>query len=397
MNVVKGSKGLSPVYVHAALAVFAVGFAYQTWTRDRTQTQTDSVVVLDAAKKDVGRVGYQDETKQVTVERRQGPDGEPFAWVVTKTKTKVAVVPAATDAKNPPTGAPNPTTPEANKTAANAKPPSAASDKPLPTPTEKPPERPPEMKEVTTVKEYRGNDAAMELMNMFGPLKALRVLGTVNDQKAKELGFADSKKSLEVSAKGLATKFAMGGTSYGGGDSYVRDSQGQVYLVAQRIAADFEFPDSRLMERRLHRFERADFDRIEVKAGDKTRVLVQSNRQNQQSFYFAEAATPDKRDDSLKNWVEKLLRLAIGDYVAQGEEPAADKNAAPMSGVPKIGEVLTARFFDGKKELGSVVLLRYPNAKSNQTDYYAKTETTVGLVRLIASTAESVIQDAEKW
>lgn len=58
---------------------------------------------------------------------------------------------------------------------------------------------------------------------------------------------------------------------------------------------------------------------------------------------------------------------------------------------------MNAHFFDGKREIGSVVLFRYPNAKSNQPDFFAKTETTVGLVRLIASTADSVLQDAEKW
>ena len=251
------------------------------------------------------------------------------------------------------------------------------------------------MKEVTTVKEYRGSDAATELLGLFGPLKALRALGTIDDAKAKELGLTDSKKSLTVSAKGLTYKFVLGGTSYGSGDYYVRDGQGQVFLLSQRIVADFEFADSRLMERRLHRFERADIDRIEVKVGDKTRAIVQGGRQNPQGFFFAEAATPDKRDDSLKNWVEKLLRLSIGDYLAQGEEPAT--GAPAMSGAAKTGELITVRFFEGRKELGSMVLSRYPNPKTNQLEYYSRTETSIALVRLLAATAESVITDAEKW
>ncbi|HMU40081.1 MAG TPA: DUF4340 domain-containing protein [Pseudomonadota bacterium] len=398
MSGARGQSLLSPVYVHAVLAMLAVGFAYQTWTRDRTQTQTDSVVVLDAAKKDVASLNYQDETKEITVEKRTGQDGEPYAWLVTKTKTKVPVPQPATASatgENKTSPTPNPQDAKATTPAEN-KPPTPAA---APTPAEKPaqPERPPEMKEVTTVKEYRGNDSAMELLNLFGPLKALRALGAVDDAKAKELGFVDSKKKLTVRAKGLEYNFVLGGTSYGGGDSYVRDGQGQVYLLSQRIAADFEFSDSRLMERKLHRFERADYDRIEVKVGEKTRVVVQGNRQNQQNFFFADGATPDKRDDTLKNWVEKLSRLAIGDYVARGEEPTADKAAVAMSGAPKSGEIMNAHFFDGKREIGSVVLFRYPNAKSNQPDFFAKTETTVGLVRLIASTADSVLQDAEKW
>lgn len=253
------------------------------------------------------------------------------------------------------------------------------------------------MKEVTTVKEYRGNDAASELLGLFGPLKALRALGSIDDAKAKELGLTDSKKALTVNAKGLSYKFVIGGTSYGSGDYYVRDGQGQVFLLSQRIVADFEFSESRLMERRLHRFERADFDRVEVKVGDKTRTFVQGSRQNPQGFFFAEATTPDKRDESIKNWMDKLLRVAISDYVAQGEDPATAAPAGAMSGAAKTGELLTVRFFDGRKEIGNAVLSRYLNTKTNQPEYFARTETSVVLVRLLAATAESVIRDAGEW
>ena len=423
MKTVRVQQGLSPVWVHAGLAALAVVFAYQTWTRDRAQTQTDSVVVLDAAKREVNSLAYEDEMRQITVERRNGADGESYAWILTKTRSKVPVnppVPQAAPAGSAatPTAAPVVPTAPAPKPGMLLAPPVKGGDKsgepavpaghpPLPggpsagplvaptAPAASPPTPPVEMKDVTTVKEYRGNDAATELLGLFGPLKALRALGTIDDAKAKELGLTDSKKSLTVSAKGLNYKFVLGGTSYGSGDYYVRDAQGQVFLLSQRIIADFEFADSRLMERRLHRFERADFDRIEVKVGDKTRSIVQGGRQNPQGFFFAEAATPDKRDDSLKNWVEKLLRLSIGDYLAQGEEPAT--GAPSMSGAAKTGELITVRFFEGRKELGNMVLSRYPNAKTSQAEYYARTETSIALVRLLAATAESVITDAEKW
>ena len=84
MKTVKGQQGLSPVYVHAGLAVLAVLFAYQTWTRDRAQTQTDSVVVLDVTKREVASLAYLDETRDITVERRTGPDGESYPWIDSK-------------------------------------------------------------------------------------------------------------------------------------------------------------------------------------------------------------------------------------------------------------------------------------------------------------------------
>jgi len=253
-----------------------------------------------------------------------------------------------------------------------------------------------EVKETVTTKQFRGSDQADKLLELFAPLRSVRALGKVDDAKAKELGLTDSKKSLTVTARGTAVKFTIGGTSYGGGDSYVRDPEGRVFLISQRLISDFEFAESRLMERRLHRFDRADFDRLEVTVGAKKRVLLQKSRQDQQNFFFTEEATPDKRDDTLKNWVEKVMRMAINDYVAQGEEPQP-VTTAPMSGAATMGDIVTLRFFDGRKDLGSAVLSRYQNPKTNQVEYFARTETTIGQVRLLTATAESAIQDAEKW
>lgn len=264
-----------------------------------------------------------------------------------------------------------------------------------------------DVKEVVSTKSFRGNEQADKLFEQFAPMRVVRALGSITEAKAKELGLDASKKKLTVVAKGQTYVFALGQNSYGAGDVYARDGQGQAFLLAHRLVSDFEFAESRLMERRMHRFERSEFDRIEVEvvtaAGAKKRTLVQRNRQDNANFYFADGSTPDKRDDTLKNWVDKILRMAINDYVPQGEEPKTP-NATP--GAPLSGEVLKLRFFDGGKELGFASFSRYPAPapamvaaapQQQQQDYFARTETTIGLVRLLAVTAESALQDAEKW
>lgn len=299
-----------------------------------------------------------------------------------------AVHPMAPAAPRPTAAKPDAPSAAVLSTAAPAVAPAAAPPAPPP---------PSEVKETITVKEFRGGDQADKLFDLFAPMRVVRSLGTVDDKKAKELGLDQSKKSLSITAKGQTIKFVLGSNSYGSGDIYARDPHGQVYLLSHRLVSDFEFAESRLMERRLHRFERPDFDRIEVQittvAGQKTRTLLQKNRQDAANFFFTDAATPDKRDDTLRNWVDKVLRMALNDYVNKGEEPQA---AGPVSGAPLTGEVVTVRFFDGKKKLGEAVYSRYPN-KAGQNEYYARTETTLGLVRLLTATAESAIQDAEKW
>ena len=464
--------GSATVIIHAVLAGLALIFAYLTWTRDRTAPAADTAVALDVNKRDITTLQYEDDSRTVSVERRTGSDGEAYAWVTVKTRSKVlnttpggeprvampghgppaglppapvgppgapsphavippgavanpkAVAPGVKPVAKPAPGAKpapvkggeksgvdkNMPAAPAGHPAVTASAPAPAAPQPAaalaapgavsaaPAARAAPPPGTPvhEIKETVTTKQFRGSDQADKLLELFAPLKSVRALGKVDPAKAKELGLTDSKKSLMITAHGVPTKFIIGGTSYGGGDSYVQDPEGRVFLISQRLISDFEFAESRLMERRLHRFERADFDRLEITVAGKRRVLLQKSRQDPQNFFFAEEATPDKRDDTLKNWVEKVLRMAINDYVAQGEEPQPS-SAAPMSGAPAMGDIVTLRFFDGRKSLGSAVLSRYQNPKTNQVEFFARTENTIGQVRLLTATAESAIQDAEKW
>lgn len=301
-------------------------------------------------------------------------DGKPVAAAAPATAPATAVV-------APPAAAPG----------------SAASAAPVVAP---PPAAPiHEIKETVSVKQFRGSDLADKMLLQFSPLRALRAIGTVDEAKAKELGLVDTKKELLISARGQTYAFAIGNTSYGSGDYYAKDGQGRVFLLSHNLIGDFEFAESRMMERRLHRFSQPDFTRVEVSVNGKTRTLQQQKREDAQNYFFADQSTPDKRDDSLKNWVDKVLRMAIQDYVAQGEEPKGDSEQVASSTAPavKTGDLMTLRFFDGRKELGSAVLSRFINPKTNQVEYFARTETTIGMVRLLTATAESAVQDAEKW
>ncbi|MCS6913191.1 MAG: DUF4340 domain-containing protein [Myxococcales bacterium] len=420
--------GASTLTLHAVLALLALVAAYLTWTRDKTQVQQiDQVVALDAKKRDLVSVTHKDESRTVVVERKVDGSGEPYAWVTVTTRTKTLVTPggsspsgastpgehSASPASSSSTSPPSPADKDNKATAAPGKPASPATNKggdkaaadkqgeQAPPSASAAPSQPAatpppvhEVKETETVKSFRGSEQADKLLEAFAPLMALRALGTVDEAKAKELGLTESKKSLVVQYKNRTVQFVIGGTSYGTGDIYVRDDQGRVFLLSSRFSSDFDYAESRLMERRLHRFERPDISRVEVTVGGKKKVLVQQNRQDPINYYWAEEQTPTKRDDALRNWMDKVLRIAISDYVAKGEEP----QLPPMSqaqGGPAYGEVLTMRFYDGRKPIGHAVFSRYP--KGSTSEYYATTELTIGLVRLLSATAESAVQDAEKW
>ena len=129
---------------------------------------------------------------------------------------------------------------------------------------------------------------------------------------------------------------------------------------------------------------------------------MQKNRQDNANFYFADGSTPDKRDDTLKNWSTRSC--AWRSTTTCRRAGTKTPNATP--GAPLSGEVLLLRFFDGGEELWLRELLALSGPRpghgrgpqQQQQDYFARTETTgIGLVRLLAVTAESALQDAEKW
>ncbi|HTE50036.1 MAG TPA: hypothetical protein VK698_04130 [Kofleriaceae bacterium] len=74
---------------HGALLVAALGFAYQTWTRDKSETpKVGTVTVWDEAVSDFEAFAYDGENKSVRVERR-GDGGDSYYWgQVTRTEAK---------------------------------------------------------------------------------------------------------------------------------------------------------------------------------------------------------------------------------------------------------------------------------------------------------------------
>ena len=74
---------------HGALLVAALGFAYQTWTRDKSEApKVGTDTVWNEALADFEAFAYDGENKSVRVERR-GEGSDTYYWgQVTRTETK---------------------------------------------------------------------------------------------------------------------------------------------------------------------------------------------------------------------------------------------------------------------------------------------------------------------
>ena len=85
-----------------------------------------------------------------------------------------------------------------------------------------------------------------------------------------------------------------------------------------------------LVDRRLHTFELIDFDRIKLASGGKEKEFVSVGRESPKTIGFAPAKTPDKKDQTAKNWHDALWRLFPTELLGKGEEPTAGKVAVVL-------------------------------------------------------------------
>ncbi len=327
--------------VQGALAALGLVTAHFTWQREPERAPGE-VVVIDASKNDLGGIKYEDEKTTVELQRRKD-GGDPVVWV------------RITDKPDPTNKTPN-------------------APKPAPS------------------RELRGSEAAMKLMDQFAPLRSGRAFGVLEAAKLKELGLEGAKKKIEVKVKGDARQYTVGQTGTGTSDGFLRDNRdGRVYLLPKNILMDLQAAQSRLLDRKLHAFEMTDVDRITVKAGGKTKELVQINRDKPQAAQLASAKTPTKADDTAKNWHERIWRTFPVELLGKGE--------TPKEGNPQV--VARIEYFDGKKSLGWLELAKTapPAAVESagppaQGELFARSEHAAGWVKLHQN--PTLLQDTEK-
>jgi hypothetical protein len=327
--------------IQGALAVVALIAAYVTWQRPKEKV-TGDVVILDVSKSELEKVRFSDKDRFIELFRAPGENG-PILWV----KQTVA----------PPAPMHNPHAPP---------PPDAGT----PDPAEPP-----------KVKEARANDRAEKLYERFAPLRGARALGTLAADKLKELGLAETSRKLEVTASGVTHTYKVGTSPLGVGTPYVQNEKdGNVYLLTGTVINELDPSSQQLIDRRLHAFRAAEVDAFTVKLGDKSREFVQSGAQVPQTTKIAPKETPDKPDEFVRNWHDKIWsRLIVTDVLSKGE--------TPKNGEPQVK--LRIDYFQRNKpkgwlELGTV-----------DKEVFARSEQTANWVALHGG-VEEMLTEAEK-
>jgi hypothetical protein len=350
--------------VQGGIAALGLVTMYATWQRD-PEHAPGAVTVIDASKSDVTRIHYEDETSAVDFTRGDtGDDAGIRLRLVTKPKPETKP-----DAAKPDQTKPYQTKPDQKTAAKNEV---------------KPPAPPPP-------RDLPGADNAKHVYDQFTPLTSLRAFGVLDAAKLKELGLDNPKRKLEVTVKGAVRRYDIGQPAVStGGESFLRDtSDGRVYLMPRNMLMDLQNA-SHLVDRRLHAFEPADYDHIKLTSGGKQKEFVVIGRESPKTASLAPAKTPDKRDQTAKNWHDALWRLFPSELLGKGEEPPGGK----------VGVILKVEYSDGKKSVGWTEIGRVETGSGVSEDaaaggeLYARTEHTAGWSKVPAG--GQVVTDAQK-
>jgi hypothetical protein len=326
--------------LQGALALAGLGAVYATWQRPE-QTAPGDVVVLDLGRGELSRIRYEDGTKWVELERHR--DRSAPAILIKQGKSN----------RPPPDGGVGASAPEMK-----------------PTPRG----------------ELRANDFAEKLFERFEPLKANRALGTLDPSKLRELGLQDSAKSLQVEGRTGKYAFRISTSVLGAGSPYLQNVQdGRVYLLGNTALSDLESAPVRLVDRQLHTFKLPEVDSFVVKVNDKQRTFSIKAIANQPTI-VAPKKSPQKPDEFVRNWHDKMWHLVVLDVLGKGDVPA--------SGEPNVA--LRLEYSNRGNRVGWLELAT-PAASSsaNARELYARSEHTIGWVK-VHSASEDQLKEANR-
>jgi len=231
-----------------------------------------------------------------------------------------------------------------------------------------------------TTSRFVGVKAADELVKSLAPLQALRAVGKVEGTRAEEFGFDKPEGTLKLIVAGKPQSLVIGGATPGGTERYAKSVSGDVFAISGDIVQNLLYADSRLPERDLQSFKPDEATRVKLSKAGKTRELSRVPGKNEG---WADSATPTKLDETAGNWMTKLGRLHVQDWV---EKPSAAPGPDHL--------VVRVDYFAGSKALGSLELYRLGTAGEKGNEYLAKTEYGRWYARVVPSTAEQVDQDS---
>ncbi|HEU4580242.1 MAG TPA: DUF4340 domain-containing protein [Polyangiaceae bacterium] len=245
------------------------------------------------------------------------------------------------------------------------------------------PHAPPPPAEEEGTKRFVSLTKSDDLAKSVATMKVSRVLGKVAKERLAEFGLDKADQgTLEVTIAGKKHALQLGEKTPGGSDRYVQDPEtGEAYVMAGSIANDLQSADSRLIERDFHDFADEKLGKVVLEAGGKKREIV---RQGDQKDFWARPDSADTKDETVSNWMSKIDRLRVTNYVEAPQSPPKPEDTV----------VRLEYLSDKGKPLGFLELVRQPaKDPKDKTEYLARSERSRWFATVLRSSAEQIDQD----
>jgi hypothetical protein len=342
---------MKSLVVHFGALAVSSALALSIWLRDKEadEPKATEVPVWTGRPELIEAISYESKTRNVRLEPKQDGLGR---WYVARFE-KIEEV------ESPPKSPHSPHAPASASAPVPAPPP----------PKSEPPKR--------TTETFIAVKEGEELVKKLAPLMALRSIGKFDPKKAEDFGLDKPEGTLRVKISGKEHTLVVGGQAPGGSERYAKyGSSGEVFAVSNELTQILGFADTRLMERELHGFQDDEVENIKVTRGPKTRALT---RVTGKRDAWADAASPTKADETVTNWLSKVERVRVTEYV---EKPAKPPRPEDL--------VVRVDYSDKSKNLGFLELYKLPGEKD---EYLARSEYSRWYTKVLGSAAEQVDRD----
>lgn len=349
---------MKEVLIHGILAVFGLGFAYQTWTREPdVEEAPGAVTVAECREADLKKLSLETETNSISVEP-QRLKNETVYWVTVQRKPK-----------QPPK--PDPKVKLDGGAEAKA------------------PEPPKEDPETLKPKVFLANAAFKDYLKKLTPLKATQGLGTLPKDKLADFGFDKVDTKFTLQCAGKSQSFEAGARTFGSSGRYVRDAKSKTaYLFNDDVVSDLQSAQFKFMQTDLHAFVPADVEEVTVEVRGTKKKLLQRDRKLSDKATWVDASAPSKRNELYGNWFTRVARLRAREYLSRTAEPGSDLKTTGGEMTP----VLSIEYKVDGKPNGKLELVKVD--ENGTGHYYARSEMTRSWVTVFDSAAKEVEQDA---
>ena len=176
-------------------------------------------------------------------------------------------------------------------------------------------------------KEFLGSARVGDLLDELAHLTAERELGPLDSEALERLGLGRPLGHLIVRTAKGEHRLEIGERAVESRLRYVRlADSGVVYVMPDRLIADLEQAERRLLNRELFGFRERDVETVVVRAGEAVRRYVQQNRDQPGRAFWAAAETSDREDARVSTWLAKIFQIQVERYLAEGEDPLAEEH-----------------------------------------------------------------------